>query len=322
MAEVHEAAGDGPDPSATPPQDDPVKPHVTVAGSVYTSLTDIAYANRRLVVFGDPPSVPPLELPPAQLALNIARLGRGHPAIAVGAAAAGAAAYGGAWAWQRFDVARKRKAAVLYVPRDMAEPIDFPLESDPREGVVYAAHPTVPTVYFAVSDVNVYLLKERILEHVQLLRDLGAEEIEIEADDAASAATLDLSLKLPITVNLNGLPIPLGNTDSALSASWEEKRTASYFWNGPPSPVAEFDEAKYLWLAEDPLLQDLVSTRLAGLVYETRITISSSKKYGISASTAAQLVKASHRVGGDIKYTESTRMSIRVQFPRISEERP
>jgi hypothetical protein len=115
--------------------------------------------------------------------------------------------------------------------------------------VVYAGHPTLPQVYFPAGAVNMYLLKERVLEHVRLLRDLGAEEIEIDAVDRDGATTLDAALQLPLTANIHGVPVPVGNVDAASGVRRRAQGTASYFWRGPTSPAADFDARRYLWLA-------------------------------------------------------------------------
>jgi hypothetical protein len=236
----------------------------------------------------------------------------GPVAIVAGMAAM---AGGAILARQRVDAAPKRKAGVLYMPRALARSLDFPDESDPRDGVVYAGHPTFPSVYFPVSNVNMYLFKERVLEYVRLLRDLGAEEIEIDAVDHDSATTLDAALRLPLTGAVQGLPVPVGNIDMAVGVRRQAQGTASYFWRGPASPVADFDARRYPWLAADPLLQDLVDTRLAGQVHETRIALRGHDEYGVNASVAADLLEAGYKLGGDVRHTSATELALRVHFP-------
>lgn len=285
-------------------------------------LLSLPAQQRRLIAVGEAPKWTGINLfdvsgpPPInpQAALQLFRMARGHPIAVIGGAALGATAYGAAKAWEYYDTSRKRKAGVIYVPAAVAAGLVFP-DPHPVLSAVYAAHPREERAYVPVADLNHYLLQDRVAECVRLMRDLGADEIDVEAEDSESATAIRVALGLPVVVNAGPLPVQVGDVGGEVNLRTTVSRGVAYYWRGKPGALANFEHNAYMWLAEDPVLMDVVESRLKGTLFETRVTLSSHKQFVLGAMAEATLMKAGHKLGAEFERAQRARLSLHVQFP-------
>jgi hypothetical protein len=280
---------------------------------------DLPFDQRKLIIVGAPPEVSQLRLspPPPAAAVQLFRLARGHPAIVIGAATAGAVVFGAVRAWQYIDVSRKKRGGVVFVDHSVADALEFP-GGTCVDGQVYAAHPSLPRVYFPISDYNLYLLQDRVGEYMRLLRELGAEEIEVRADGVESADALRVALSLPVTVSQGPLAANLGQADLTMGVHRKVSSSASLYWRGEACRSPDFNIGDYIWVAGEPALHEVVRACLRQTTYETRIELRSRTDFGIDAKAEARLLKSGYKLGGNVRQLDSQNLKIHAKFPELS----
>ena len=252
-------------------------------------LVKLPYDERRIVVVTE--RLPTIQAPAAaapawQVALKAASF---VLPMTVGGLAAGAVV--------ELMTARKEMKKggeeLLPITSEEARSLRFPV-GHPRRNVVYIGHPVDPSRYITVANFHQYLFEHKVAEALRLIRSLGARSVEVvhvEGWDQTAG----------ISVGLNAPTAASGATaDVGASADKKRARGTHVLTTMTLSPTREPHIPENLvWLAHEPLWQEVASARLESGLDTFLIDVRSSDDYGVNASLKALVAKVGLEAGGN-----------------------
>jgi hypothetical protein len=207
-----------------------------------------------------------------------------------------------AGAWKFFQKYRERDVPFLAVPFSWSDKLQIP-PGHPREGVLYAGHPSTPRRYLPISKFHQLTFEDKFAEALRILMHLGAHEIDVKHErgwDRGFASEIDAG-------------IPPKSGDVSLEGDLESEKEAVYHAElaGHENPVLPDD---LVWLPHEPTWQTVVEGRKNFGLEEFSLTLQYTDDYDIDAKLAADAENAGFSLSGSFEKHQSTVWEIEGKF--------
>lgn len=200
---------------------------------------------------------------------------------------------------------KKGGEELLPITSEEAGSLHFPV-GHPRRNVVYIGHPVDPSRYIPVADFHRFLFEHKIAEALRLIRSLGARSVEvIHVEGWDQSAGISLGIQAPASVSAV-------TADASASAEKQRTQGTQVLTTMTLSPtMAPHVPQGLVWLAHEPLWQEVASARLESGLDTFLVDVRSSDDYGVNANLKTLVAKVGLEAGG--KFVEHRNTIWRLQ---------
>jgi hypothetical protein len=199
---------------------------------------------------------------------------------------------------------RMRDTRFLDVGFDEIDGLRFPA-GHPRRRVVYVGHPLLPPVYRPMADFHRYLFQQRVVEAMQMLRALGAVELDIEHVRGRSTMS----------------EIEEGRQSwTGSSGSWsngrrrERSQQVLAHFEYPVTAARPHLPESLVWAVQEPLWMEIADARLGRGLTSFTLEIRDVDDYGVRRSVALSALGSGLSLGGSFDEHQETVWRIEGRF--------
>jgi hypothetical protein len=178
----------------------------------------------------------------------------------------------------------------------------------PRLHVVYAAHPTVATLYYPVAQFHRMTLEHKCAEAIKMLTYLGASQLEVEHVRGWSK-----ELDINFAALFEKVGIKLGSKPQMTEHLHQLIFTATL--QGSETPSLPLDLS---WYDYEPTWQRVAEARLMHGLQSFTLDLRYEDNFGVSAQFLTKLVTLGFEIGGSVEEHQSTVWRIRGTFANSS----
>jgi hypothetical protein len=191
---------------------------------------------------------------------------------------------------------------------DEVSDIRFPV-GHPRRRVVYVGHPLVPAVYRPMADFHRYLFQQRVVEAIQMLRALGATELDIEhVTGRSSVAAIEEGRQ-----SLSGLSA----TWSSVRRRERSQQVLAHFEYPVMISHPQVSE-DLIWAVQEPLWMEIAEGRLTRGLTSFTLEIRDVDDFGVRKSVAVAAMWSGLSLGGNFDEHQDTVWRLKGRFSPIS----
>jgi len=204
------------------------------------------------------------------------------------------------WSQRRTE---RSSVAVLPITRSEARPLQF-TAGHPRDGIVYAGNPAMPSVYFTLAEFHRQTFAHKFEEALRLIAALGARSMSVTARQGWGrefAANLGVRLR-PDSGE--------GRAETRSNSSREFLYTAELKGSGDPRLPPDLR-----WYHHEPEWQSFARQRIEHDLREFTLQVRYEEDFAVTADVASKMSTVGLSAGGTFQRHQSTVWSIAATFP-------